>query len=79
MKNFTSIKVLPCNSKSVVFIIYPFKGHSYFKKYFLLSNHFNLSFPGTNSIHHLGFCRRGFILGNYFHINLNQFSSSSRI
>lgn len=65
MKDFTSIEVLPCN-KSTVFIIYPFKGHSYFKSYFLNINHFNLSFPEINSINHLGFCRRGFILGNIF-------------
>ena len=75
MKNFASIKVLACGSKSIVFKIYPFNGHPYFKRYLLNINQFNFSFPGINSINYLGLCRRGFILGNYFHINLNQFSS----
>ena len=75
MKNFASIKVLACGSKSIVFKIYPFNGHPYFKRYLLNINHFNFSFPGINSINYLGLCRRGFILGNYFLINLNQFSS----
>lgn len=45
MKNFTSIEILPCNSKSIVlllavFTIYPSKRHSYFEK--IDVNHFRL-------------------------------------
>lgn len=41
MINFTSIEVLPCDSKSVfllpiMFTIYPFKGHCDFNKYLTL-------------------------------------------
>ena len=39
MKNFASIKVLACGSKSIVFKIYPFNGHPYFKRYLLNINH----------------------------------------
>lgn len=77
MRNFTSIEILPCNSRSIVqllavFTIYQSKRHSYSEKIDIV--HFHLSFLGIKSTNHLGFCRKDFILRNYFHINFNEFS-----